>query len=100
MFPATAERVSRNTADAVNECIRRRTEANVLRCAVAGPEAIEHRLRELDREWDIERCVETTRPHEVRVQRVRRPVGRDRERRRAQRLTRDLAAEEVGPVVV
>jgi hypothetical protein len=62
MFPPTKERVARNTADSVNEQIRRETEENVIRCADAGPEAIERRLEELDREWDIERCVETLAP--------------------------------------
>lgn len=31
---------------------------SVRRCAEAGPEAIEDRLRELDTEWDMERAIE------------------------------------------
>jgi hypothetical protein len=62
MLPSTTDRVSSNTADHVNEEIRRRTEENVARFARAGPEAIARRLDELDREWDIERCVETLAP--------------------------------------
>ncbi len=58
MIPATEERVPRHTAPQYNERIRRRTEANVTRFAVAGAGAIERRLAELDREWDIERTLE------------------------------------------
>jgi hypothetical protein len=54
--------VSRNTAERVNEQIRRRTEESVARCARGGPEAIERRLAELDEEWDLERYVETLAP--------------------------------------
>ena len=62
MLPATADRVPTNTAEHVNERIRRHTEENVRRLANAEPEAIEQRLRELDHEWDIERYVETLAP--------------------------------------
>jgi hypothetical protein len=62
MIPATASRVVANTACDVNVKIRRETEANVSRCALAGLDAINARLAELDREWDIERCVETMAP--------------------------------------
>ena len=62
MLPTTAERVSENTADTINERIRRRTEANVACYASAGPQAIDHRLAELDSEWDIERYLETLAP--------------------------------------
>jgi hypothetical protein len=62
MLPATTERVRQNTADHINELIHRRTEESVRRCAAEGAEAIERRLDELDREWDIERCVETLAP--------------------------------------
>ena len=59
---STAERVSANTDEQINERIRRQTESNVARFAHAGPAAIECRLRELDQEWDVERCVETMAP--------------------------------------
>jgi hypothetical protein len=62
MLPATADRVPANTAKHVNACISRKTEENVRRTAAGGPKAVERRLRELDREWDIERCVETMAP--------------------------------------
>jgi hypothetical protein len=58
MLPATANRVPENTAEHVNERIRRQTEENVRRIAAGGPAAIERRLRELDEEWDIERTLE------------------------------------------
>jgi hypothetical protein len=59
MLPSTTERVSRNTSERVNQCIRRQTERNIAHFAAAGPEAIEQRLRELDHEWDVERSLET-----------------------------------------
>jgi hypothetical protein len=55
-------RVPANTSQQVNEQIRRRTESSVARFAQAGPAAINRRLAELEREWDIERCVETMAP--------------------------------------
>jgi hypothetical protein len=58
MIPSTTMRVPEQTAEHVNECIRRRTEENVARYAAAGPMAIDRRLAELDREWDIERTLE------------------------------------------
>jgi len=62
MIPSTTDRVTSNTAEHVNEQIRRRTEANVARLGQAGPQAVERRLRELDEEWDVERYVETIAP--------------------------------------
>lgn len=58
MVPSTVERVPEHTAAHINAEIRRQTERNVARCAAAGPAAIERRLAELDREWDIERTLE------------------------------------------
>ena len=62
MLPTTRERVSRNTSDCVNEQIRRHTAERVQRLAGTSPQEIERRLRELDEEWDIERCLETMAP--------------------------------------
>jgi len=62
MLPSTAQRVPVNTCEDVNERIRRQTGANVARYARADPVLIERRLRELDYEWDVERCVETMAP--------------------------------------
>lgn len=58
MIPDTASRVSEMTAETVNAMIQRQTEERVSQYASAGPEAIERRLQELDREWDIERALE------------------------------------------
>src|SRR4051794_28528585 len=62
MLATTTGRVPEHTAAPVNEMIRRRTEATVRRVAAAGPAAIDRRLRGLDEEWDIERCLETMAP--------------------------------------
>jgi hypothetical protein len=59
MLPATTMRVPLHTPQRYNETIRRQTEQNIARAAAGGPEAIEHRLRELDQEWDMERALET-----------------------------------------
>jgi hypothetical protein len=58
MIPSTVRRVPLHTIGSVNEQIRKRTEENVARVAARGPEAIDERLGELDREWDIDRAVE------------------------------------------
>jgi hypothetical protein len=58
MIPSTVERVPQHTAEVINERIRRQTEQNVARYAYSTPKAIEQRLTELDREWDIERTLE------------------------------------------
>ena len=62
LLPATADRVTHNTAEAINDRIRRDMEARVAQLAAQGPEALEQRLVELDEEWDIERAVETLAP--------------------------------------
>lgn len=60
----SANRVTENTADYVNEAIRRETEDRLVRLAetVGGLEgqldAIEARLASLDGEWDIERTLQ------------------------------------------
>jgi len=58
MLPATTERVRVHTTDAINRQIRREAEERVAYFA-AHPTEIEARLHELDREWDIERTLET-----------------------------------------
>jgi hypothetical protein len=58
MLPSTTGRVPINTAESINERIRRETEANIARVADEGPAAIDRRLEELDHEWDIERTLE------------------------------------------
>lgn len=58
LFPATSTRVERSTPEDVNDKIRRETGARLRRYRAAHPAAIERRLAELDREWDIERILE------------------------------------------
>ena len=58
MIPSTVARVPEHTAEKVNQQIHRQTEQNVLRVVRGGPQAIQQRLLELDREWDIERALE------------------------------------------
>jgi len=58
MVTTTANRVLRNTTPAVTERIQERTACR-LRHYESHPGEIPERLRELDREWDIERTLET-----------------------------------------
>lgn len=58
MLPATTTRVEEHTSDEANARIARQTEHNIRNFAVAGPAAIDRRLRELDEEWDVERALE------------------------------------------
>ena len=58
MLPSTADRVPLHTAPAINARIARQTDDNIARYRAAGPQSIQQRLSELDREWDIERAIE------------------------------------------
>lgn len=55
---STAFRVAQHTAPEVNERIGRSTEASVAYHR-QHPELIDRRLGELDREWDVERALES-----------------------------------------
>jgi hypothetical protein len=57
-LPATAHRVRRSSSDADARRIEAQTARRVALLA-ARPELIDRRLRELDREWDTERVLET-----------------------------------------
>lgn len=57
MLPNTSDRIAENTAPEINRRIAAGTRGRVIACA-RHPEAIERRLVELDREWDIERAIE------------------------------------------
>jgi hypothetical protein len=57
MVPKTSARVPRHTAKSVNDEIRRDMDRR-LRYYAANSEQIDKRLREIDREWDIERMLE------------------------------------------
>lgn len=56
-LPATTERVSASTSTKINQRIAEET-ADRVAWHAEHPEAIPHRLAELDREWDIERTLE------------------------------------------
>ena len=58
MLPATTTRVAEHSDESVNQRIRRRTQENLELYGPAGGDFIDNRLRELDREWDIERLLE------------------------------------------
>jgi hypothetical protein len=55
----TSDRVRASSSVAVNRQIDREIEARVRRYAARSREDITHRIWELDREWDIERVLET-----------------------------------------
>jgi hypothetical protein len=57
MLPNTPERVPRHTPARVNRAIQKDIDESVREHAL-HPERIDHRLDELDREWDIERTLE------------------------------------------
>lgn len=57
-LPATARRVEHNTDPQLNERIRARTDAEVLRLEEGSDADIGERLRELDAEWDVERLLQ------------------------------------------
>jgi hypothetical protein len=59
LLATTAARVPDHTSPSASRRIRRQTVASVAACAMGGVPAIEERLAELDREWDVERCLET-----------------------------------------
>ncbi|MCE5266365.1 MAG: DUF2892 domain-containing protein [Planctomycetaceae bacterium] len=58
MIPSTTERVPQHTAQYINQRICETTESRILCSAAGGREAIDRRLAQLDREWDIERALE------------------------------------------
>jgi hypothetical protein len=58
-FPGTDERVPLHTSDSNNYRIRERTLENLRPFVGASKPAIERRIAELRREWDIERTLET-----------------------------------------
>ena len=58
LIPPTTSRVADETDSASSARIRRQTEANVAYFGKGGPQVIGERLRELDREWDVERLLE------------------------------------------
>jgi hypothetical protein len=57
MVATTAGRVPQQTSESVNREIRETTKQNLQRYGTSR-EMIDRRLRQLDAEWDIERCLE------------------------------------------
>jgi hypothetical protein len=57
-LPPTARRVEMNTDPEINEAIRARADAEVLRLEGAAGAEVAARLRELDGEWDVERVLQ------------------------------------------
>jgi len=60
MIPATSERVIQSTPSRINEAITEQMRDSVARYASASPQMLDQRLRELDREWDVERTTAMT----------------------------------------
>ena len=58
MLNSSIDRVPRTTPPEINRRIREQTVANLMKYRDAPQEAVERRLEELDREWDIERAIE------------------------------------------
>ncbi|HJU72082.1 MAG TPA: hypothetical protein VJ603_09555 [Paucimonas sp.] len=61
MIPTT-QRVEANTPDAINRQTGQQARETFSRYADASPQQIDQRLRELDREWNTERIIETEAP--------------------------------------
>lgn len=59
MIPSTANRVVEHTPSFLNEKIRQRTQENIAKFQDGDPVAIDDRLMELDKEWDVERAIQT-----------------------------------------
>jgi hypothetical protein len=59
MLPNTATRVPEHTAEDVNNAIDRETAAGFGRRVGAGAQSIQKGLDELEREWDVERTLQT-----------------------------------------
>jgi hypothetical protein len=58
-LPATAHRVELHTAPELNDTIRQRADAEIVRLEGAPAADIAQRLRALDNEWDVERLLQT-----------------------------------------
>ena len=58
MFERNIDRVEAQTRAEINEDIQRSTEARICHLA-QHPEQIPQRLRQLEKEWDVERALET-----------------------------------------
>jgi hypothetical protein len=61
-LPPTTHRVELHTAPELNDAIRQRADAEIVRLEGAPAAEIEQRLQALDREWDVERLLQTNAP--------------------------------------
>lgn len=62
MLPATVQRVEANTSPALTRRFEDQLRANISRYVGADRSTIDQRLGELDREWNVERLIETEAP--------------------------------------
>jgi hypothetical protein len=58
-LPATTHRVELHTSPEINNAIRQRTDAEIVRLEDASRSEIDERLHALDTEWDVERLLQT-----------------------------------------
>ncbi len=58
-LPNTSERVPAHTRAEINEKIQKKIEEDVGFFSSCGSSGVDRRLKELEREWDTERCLET-----------------------------------------
>lgn len=58
-IPATMDRVTRHTSPAAQDRIREKMRARIQNLVGAPPQVLTQRIEALEREWDIERVLET-----------------------------------------
>ena len=58
-LPATTHRVELHTSPELNDAIRQRADAEIVRLEGAPTAEIDQRLQSLDAEWDVERLLQT-----------------------------------------
>ena len=58
-LPATTHRVELHTSPELNDAIRQRADAEIVRLEGASSAEIDQRLQALDAEWDVERLLQT-----------------------------------------
>jgi len=61
-LPPTSRRVERHTQAALNEAILARTDQTLMRLQSAPERELAEQLQTLDREWDVERALQTNAP--------------------------------------
>lgn len=61
-LPPTSRRVELQTRPALNEAILEQTDQTLMRLQAAPAREIEEHLQRLDREWDVERALQTNAP--------------------------------------